>query len=282
MRSVCSLARFQVRQLLGLPRPYLVVLVVFCLLSLVLRDANTYLAETGQQVQAMEFVIFALGSSIQIILFGGLLLLISDAPFLHEGLSYRLIRTDRVRWLLGQTLACAIICALYLAVIAALFPLLFPGRVFFQNEWSRPARIASMVPMGTMAIGIQAGFGISMKVLENGTPWGMLLYAFLFGFLLYTLLCVMLIVCNLRFRSLVGPLVVTGWMLLWYAVGSIPAVSWLRYLSPFHLASLNEHTFQTGDTLYSLLFFLVTGAAFWLLALRETKGTDFIARHRAE
>lgn len=276
MRSILHFTGYNLKRLFMSPRPYIVFLALFAVMQIGIGGANTYLIENGQKLQAVELYVLMHSSSVcQLIFILGLLLLLGDAPFLKEGMSFRLIRTNRVRWLIGQILSCIIISAIYLLVLELLVLILFRGHITVQNSWSDSVILAAQLGNG-MAINIEMAVQFPIRILQAGTPYAMFGLTFLYSLLLYAFFSVLLIACNLRLRTGIGCLAVTVFWCWKLMLNYVLDARLLWYLSPCNLACLSEQTFQPTMVLYTVMYFLVICCCLCLLALRFTRSGDLL------
>ena len=186
MRSSFHFVQYNLKILFTSPRPYITLLILFSIMQVGMGGAKGYLIEHGQTFQAVELYVFTHSSHVvQLIFILGLLLLLGDAPFLKEGMSFHLIRTNRFQWLLGQFLSCIVISAVYLLAIEFLFLVVFLGHVNFQNKWSDPVILAAQVGM-ERAIGIEIAVLFSMNVIRAGSPYAMFGLTVVYSLLLYS------------------------------------------------------------------------------------------------
>lgn len=276
MRSTVHFVGYNFKRLFTSPRPYFTLLLIFSVMQVGLGGAKTYLIESGQRFQAVELYVFAHSSRVfQLVFILGLLLLLGDAPFLKEGMSFRLIRTNRFQWLLGQFLSCVVIGAAYLLAIELLFLLLFIGHVSFQNEWSEAVILAAQIGNG-MVLNIEMAVSFSMKIIKAGSPYAMFGLTLVYSLLLYTFFSALLIVCNLRLRSGIGCLAVMAFWCLRLALAYKLHFPLLQWISPCNLACLDEQILTPTSILYTIMFFSVSFCCLGVLALRFTHSADLL------
>ncbi len=274
MRSSFHFVQYNLKILFTSPRPYITLLILFSIMQVGMGGAKGYLIEHGQTFQAVELYVFTHSSHVvQLIFILGLLLLLGDAPFLKEGMSFHLIRTNRFQWLLGQFLSCIVISAVYLLAIEFLFLVVFLGHVNFQNKWSDPVILAAQVGM-ERAIGIEIAVLFSMNVIRAGSPYAMFGLTVVYSLLLYSFFSVLLIACNLRLRSGIGCLAVMAFWCLKLTLDYGPNIPLLRRLSPCNLACLIGQAVTPANILYTILFLCVSCCCLGILAIRFARSTD--------
>lgn len=276
MHSIFHFVTYNLKRIFSSPRPYITFIIIFVIMRIGFGGCRTYLAENSQMFQAVELYVFSHNSNVFLEYFTlGLLLLLGDAPFLKVGMSMRLIRTNRIQWLIGQILSCIIISAIYLIIIELPFLILFCDHISFQNEWSAPVALAAQFGNG-MAINMDMAIPFSMSILQAGSPYAMFGLTFLYNLLLYTFFSMVLIACNLRFRSGIGSFMVLAFvgmkLILYYVFYS----KLLCYLSPCTLASLSERPITSINILYTVMFLLVSSCCLGVLSLRFVKEADLV------
>lgn len=276
MRSTFYFVKYNFKSVFVSPRPYIALLILFSIMQVGMGGAKSYLMEHGQTFQAVELYIFTHSSQVvQLTFILGLLLLLGDAPFLKEGMSFLLIRTNRFQWLLGQFLSCVVISAVYLLAIECLTLVMFLGHINFQNDWSKPAILAAQIG-GGRAIYIELAVAFSMGIIRAGSPYAMFGLTFVYSLLLYSFFSVLLIVCNLRFRSGIGCLAVMAFWCLKLALDYGTNIHLLRRLSPCNLACLTGQALTPANILYTILFLSVGCCCLGMLAIRFARSTDLL------
>lgn len=277
MGSVFHFVGYNLKRLFTSPKPYITFLVIFAVLRIGIGGATTYLEESGQTIQAVELFVFTHSAVFfQVLFVLGLLFLLGDAPFLKEGMSLRLIRTTRARWLIGQILSCIVISAIYLAGIELLFLILFCGHITFQNAWSAPIRLAAQVNTGGAVINIKAAVYFSMDVLQAGSPYAMFGLTFVYNLLLYSFLCLVVISCNLKFSSGIGifaAVVFLGEKLVQrYVLPYKP----LWYLSPCSIVCFEGQSITPMSICYTIMFFTILCCCLILLSFHFARDSDLM------
>lgn len=276
MRSILHFVGYNLKRLFTSPRPYIALLAIYVMMKVGFGGAKSYLLENDQLFQAVELYVFAGNSDkFQLVMILGMLLWLGDAPFLKEGMSLRLIRTNRWAWLVGQILSCVVIAAIYLLAIEVLFLILFSGCVFFRNEWSSSAVLAAQIGNGS-PLRIEMATQFSMAAIQTASPYALFGLTFVYVLLLYSFFGVLMIACNLRFRTGVGCFAVALCWCFRLMVSYVLNSELLWHLSPCNLASLFEQTPTALSILYTVMFFLVTGCCLSLLALHSVKTADLL------
>lgn len=93
----------------------------------------------GSPIQIFEAYIY-IGSTVPMFtrILLGVLLLVSDAPFLREASPYEIIRVGKKRWILANTVYLAISCIVYMLamLIVTMILSLAAGSITIDNKWS--------------------------------------------------------------------------------------------------------------------------------------------------
>lgn len=277
MRSILPFVGCNLKKLLTSPKPYILFLLLYIILRIGVGGANTYLDNHGQTLQAVELFIFSQSSTFfQLVFITGLMLLQGDAPFLQEGMSFRLIRTSRKKWLTGQMVSCVIISAVYLAVIELLLVFLFRNHISFQNQWSNTIRLAAQTRTGGTAINIESQIAFPMDTLKAGTPYAIFGLTYLYNLLLYAFLSLVVIICNLRFKagvSYFGVITLCSIRLLQQFILSYKLV-W--YLSPCSVVCLTERSVTKTGIAHTLIYLTLLCAILLFPAYRMAKHSDLL------
>lgn len=262
------------RRLLTSPRAYLALFVVYACLRLVYGEVGLYIAESGQALQGLELMIFASASGIpQKIMIFGILLLLGDAPFLHEGMSVYLVRSSRSKWFLGQLLFCLVTVVCYLLAVELMLLTMSGSGVTFRNQWSGPIELVSRIPNGEKLLHIKIDVDFPINILLSGRPWAMFGLTVFYDILLLTFFALTCLALNARFRTGVGcfavvVLATTQTLILnsrW---------PWLALLSPCLLASLGRELVSPLSVAYRASFFLAACGLLSFWAYRVLRRAD--------
>ncbi len=205
MGEAWRFASHNLRHLLTSPRLYISLFVVCVYLWISFRETGSYLAEAGESLQGFELMIFTSEDRFtkSILAFGAMLLL-GDAPFLSDGLSVYLIRSNRRNWFLGQILYCLITAVLYLVLVQLMFLPLYRGHIFFQNQWSETADFASYFGNTGFTVDERVRVSFSRKIVLSGGPWLMFGLTILYNTLLLMTLSMLCLAMNAKWRVGVG------------------------------------------------------------------------------
>lgn len=269
-----SFAAYNFRHLWTSPRPYIVLFAVYAGMELCFGGVRTYLADTGQTVQALEFFILASANRIpQWIFVFGILLLLGDAPFLQEGVEFYLMRSSRRDWLTGQVLYCLFVIFGYLVLVVGMFLVLFRGYLFFANEWSETFTLCCQLGSGSL-LHIIMMIEFPLRLVKSGLPYAIFALSFLYSFLLLLLLSLLCMICNMKLRMGFGCLAVTI-LLVWRVIlENVAGLKVLHYLSPCNLAVVSDRTINFPNICYTISFFVCTCGLLWVWSYSIVKKID--------
>lgn len=257
MGEVSRFAWYSLRRLLTSPRLYLALFVIYVLLRASYGDVHLYVEETGEILQAAELMIFSSASRFpQWMLVLGLLLLLGDAPFFHAGMSVYLVRSSRTKWLLGQILFCVITSVGYLLAVEMMLLSLSGSGVSFANQWSDSIMVACRVTDGAALLHIDMATTFPINIVLSGNPYAMFSLTMLYDTLLFTLLALLCLALNARWKTGVGCLGVAGLLVLRNLIDYSGILTNLKIISPCNLASLGGEMSTPASIAYRVAFFL--------------------------
>lgn len=169
------------------PRVILTFGLAFVLSYLLTDKAVQFSYEYKTIIQIIEPFVWTFGDSNSILLASLLLILLfSDIPFLDGGIPYYLMRTTRLKWLVGQILYISLAVLVYLLFILAATGVICGRNAFIGNMWSETAAI-----LGYSGAGQGVALPSSVKTMEMSTPYECMFTIFLL-MLLYTLLSILI------------------------------------------------------------------------------------------
>ena len=176
------------------PRIIITFSLAFVLCFLLTDKAVRFSYEYETIMQVAEPFVWTFGDSNSILLASLLLILLfSDMPFLGVGVPYYLMRTTRIKWMLGQVLYISLATIVYMAFVLVSSIIICMKNAFIGNMWSETGAILGYSPAGK-AVALPS----TVKTMEMSTPYECMMTIFLL-MLLYTLLCVFLMfVLNIR------------------------------------------------------------------------------------
>lgn len=261
MGEISHFTFYNFRRLLTSPRFYITLLIIYCCMWMCFGQVSSALAENGQTLQAAELFIFASCSRIpQWILAFGMLLLLADVPFIHEGLSVHLIRSTRFRWLMGQLIFCAITVICYLLLVEVMLITLSGKHMTFTNAWSDIIQIVVRLPSSVNGkqLNIDTMMEFPLEIVLAASPWAIFALSFFYDFLLLMLFCFICLVCNTRWRTGLGCLVVVVLLMLRYLIDNrlLPFSSLIAMISPCSMAAPQNRSINALNIIYTVAFFL--------------------------
>lgn len=274
MGEILRFAWYNIRRMLLSPRLYLSLFVVYACLRLCFGSVCLSLDESGRTLQAVELFIFASGNRIpQWILTFGMLLLLCDVPFLHNGISIYLIRTSRFRWLAGQVLFCLIMVMGYLLAVEIMLLSMSGERVSFLNEWSDTIELASRITSGASLLNIKIIFDFPINVVLGGTPYTQFALTLLYDTLLLMFFSLICFACNVKWKTGVGCFVVVSFLVLRLLVDEYGEPVALLF-SPCNLASPGSRVVTPVSVGYTVAFFLCVCGFLFVWGWRQMKYED--------
>lgn len=252
------------RQLIN-PRLYIALLLTASAVVFNFGDITDYLSQYDMRIQAVElFIFFVSDRYSQWILVFAFLILVGDAPFIHEGMDVLLMRTDKKRWLIAQVIYMVFTIVLWLVFLEVCLVLLTAGYVFWDNEWSDYIRLASRLQQGAENIGM--GVNASMLPLTEGAPYLLFGIAFLYSVLMYVSFGMWGMAANLLSGRSYGCLIVTCFLALRFALLNLFYNQKILFLSPADLVDLTAQKVNPMMVMYTVMFFAIQIAALILVS----------------
>jgi hypothetical protein len=280
MGEVWYFAKTQLKRSFTSARFYVVILVLFAVIWSFFGGVGEYLASEGYQLQVCElFILFSSSMYSQRILLLAAALLLADAPFIREGISYGLIRSTKLKWFLGQLLY-AMMMTLILLVSMHLILLIFTGgQITFANDWSdRFREICVNLDAGYYEfepLGIELSVDFTIHFMNSGSPYFVYAISMLYAFLMSLSCCVIGMLLNLYFRTGVGVLTAVVFLAIHTASDRVPAISsWINPISPCYLASVGQRVITSGTICYTVLFFVCVTLVFSVFSYHKIQRSD--------
>lgn len=275
MGEVLRFAWHNIRRLLTFPRLYLSLFVVYACLRLIFGNVYLYLEESGETLQVVELFVFAASNRIpQWVFTFGILLLLGDAPFLHEGMSVYLIRSNRFRWLMGQILFCIITVVCYLLIVEIMLLSMSGSGVSFLNGWSDLIMLASRITSGASLLHIETVFDFPMSIISSGNPYAMFALTLLYDTLLLTMFSLLCLALNVKWKTGTGCFGVVTLLVIRFLIDDRNTLTGLRMLSPCNLATINNQDVSLATIGYTVIFFLCACVLLGVLGYRVIRSTD--------
>jgi len=194
IRQVLRITAYNYRGWLKNPRVITTFVLAFALCLLLSNKAVDFAMRQGTSMQIVEAFVWTFGDSGSILLASLLLvMLFADMPFLGAGMPYYLLRSNRVRWALGQGLYILSATLIYLVFILACTSIICMGNSFIGDQWSETA-----ATLGYSAAGAEVALPATIKTMEMSTPYTCMAHVFLL-MLGYTLVMMtLMLIVNLK------------------------------------------------------------------------------------
>lgn len=260
MADIRKMVGLNMRRQLTNPRLYIALSLTVSAVIFNFGDLTDYLSQYDMQIQVVELFIFLVSDRYsQWILTFAFLILVGDAPFLHEGMDILLMRTNKKRWLKAQIIYMFFTIVLWLVFLEICLALLMAGYVSWDNEWSDYILFASRLQQGAENIGI--GVNVSMLPLTQGKPYLLFGIAFFYSVLLYVYFGMWGMAANLLSGHSYGCLIVTCFLALRFALFNLFYSQEMLFLSPADLVDLTLQGVNPVMVMYTTLFFVIQIAA---------------------
>ncbi|NMA95679.1 MAG: hypothetical protein GX974_06525 [Clostridiales bacterium] len=194
MYQIWEICLYNFRRWRRNPRIIMTFGLAFVMCFLLTDKAVKFSYEYETTMQILEPFVWTFGDSNSILLASLLLLLLfSDMPFLDEGVAYYLMRTTRLKWLLGQVLYICLSVFIYMGFILLSSIIVSAPNSFIGNIWSETGAI-----LGYSGAGEHVALPSSVKTMEMSTPYSCMITIFIL-MLLYILLAVsIMLIMNLK------------------------------------------------------------------------------------
>lgn len=275
MKTILQSLSICVYQLRILSRNYKLYALPVCLFVFMwnaLEPLRNFVSSVG--VDATPFLFSFLFDDIFLcpLLFAGILLFFTDAPFYDKQQLFVVLRCQAFRWSLGQIIYVFVISVFYTGFLLFLSILILFPHLSFKGDWGKIWTTLAITGAGS-ELGLS--FGVSKSVLFDYTP----LQAVALTFLLVVLICSLygfLMWClNLYLGRAISLILVLASICLVIRIRFLP--TWLTYLCPSSwadLAGLSEYALH-GLSLPTALVILLIGNIFLaVLAFFKTIHSD--------
>lgn len=259
-----SIARNNLLRWMTNPRIYILAVLLLILLWSFLEGVLVFSKAMGYRVTPWAFPFLTNAVYVQRFMMLGLVFLFCDAPFLHEGQPYLLIRSGRVHWALGQILYIMVGTAIYFLFIAAVSALMLSPNLFASLEWGKIWGTLANTDAGQ---GYRVRLHIAAQIQSMYTPIQALGLSLLLQWCAGTLLGLVIFAANLCFKRALGAILAS--VLILFDIIIYNSMSDYVYrFSPLSMARLTMLD-ATGLSLrpslaYAFAFF---GAAIVLLSV---------------
>ena len=274
MGATFQFVRYDLKRLWCSPRPYVILFFVYAVLELCFGCVREYLAETGQQIQATEFFSIAISNRIpQWIIIFGIILLLGDAPFFHDGMEYYIIRSSRTQWLIGQIVFCIVTIVGYVLIVAGMFFFMFAHSISFKNEWSDIIILCCQVRSGAI-LGITMNMIFPLELIQSGSPYFIFFISCSYLILLMFFLSLVLMLCNLKLKVGIGYFIVVAILVLRVFVDNSFGLKFMHFLSPCNLAVVSGRAVTAYSIAYTFLYFLSTCGVLYMYIYKGIRKAD--------
>ena len=235
----------------------------------------------SQRVQIFEpFILAGSNKNTFMYIFLGVLMLLSDAPFVNDLSQNVLFRTSRRQWAGGYLFYIALCCLIYYTALLAFSILVACANGYTGNLWS--------YPMAQLAAGASVDSGLSfanLAFLQRFSPWQSALltlflqasYAFVFGAAMFIL--------NMRFNRAVGTAIVlflhaAGNNIILESYAANPFLSLMVHAMPaYHNVSGDTLSPYPALWMSCALWAALSGLAVWA-TLWRCKRFDFVTPNK--
>lgn len=269
------------------PRIVLTFLLAF-VVSFLLSDKVTQFAlKYNTELGFMEPFIWTFGDADSILIISLLLLLLfADAPGLGNETPFYLVRTSRLKWMLGQLLYIAGAVVVFVIYVFLSTCIVAGQRTYFANVWSRTAAV-----LGYSDIGSEIAVPSFVKVMELASPYECALHIVLLV-LGYSVLMSGIIICFNMFKGRAGMIAGVVFSSFGFIMNEqtlmklfdispermVEANILFGWISPLNHATYYMHSFGYDNLpklWVSYLFFGVGSLVFFTLALIRSKRYNF-------
>lgn len=207
----------------------------------------------------------------------GLLLLLSDAPFINQRSTYSIIRVSRKSWAVGMVLYIFAAAFLYYLVILVFSIGLVSAHAYFGNFWSDA--IYSLANMPSVNSSIEFGIYFPyIMIMKSLSPLQAVFQTVCLASIYGAILAIVVFAVSMRnnrIYGLIAALIVhaAGYIMISEAFFNIPKASLLAN------ALLGYHTFSSGATsgmtlTYSYVLFGVVAILLAVLAILLSRKLD--------
>lgn len=134
-----NICKYQLKQSLRSPRTYIALLIGVIIVIIDIIPFIEFSKSIGETLNIFDAFIYYNSNRFNVaITFFGLLILISDIPFTTQNETYIILRTSRIKWVLGKMLYLLVMCAFYYLVLLIVSIVFSTGLFNIGNEWGEP------------------------------------------------------------------------------------------------------------------------------------------------
>lgn len=179
------------------PRIYILVALLFILLWEYVHPIVSFSNAVEYRVSPWIFPFLSNHGYTQRIMMFGIIFLLCDAPFAHEGQPYLMIRSGRIHWVLGQLLYIMLSAAIYFFFINILIWLILFPNLVLTDDWGKVLRTLAQTTAGQE---FHIGLPVSHNIQLTYTPIQAFWTSFLLEWLVGIILGLIIFIVNLHFN----------------------------------------------------------------------------------
>lgn len=181
---------------------YFALFLNFILMKQIIDLIKTFSVYTGIKVVPAVFPFLMQQSYIQLVFIAGITLVFCDAPFMEYNTTYEMIRTGKMRWLMGKIMYMFCMSIIYTGSIIAITVLLLFPRFTFSTGWGKVlTTIASSNALEQLGIGF---FSIDYSIIIKDTPLRAVSLAALISIVVCFLTGTCILMINTCFKHIPG------------------------------------------------------------------------------
>lgn len=267
LKQIFSIAKLFLRYRIVSPR-------VICILILTLAFIFSEFAPFKELAELLElrinpfmFTFFSSDVLKQCILYTGLIFIYSDAPFLNSNQPYVVVRSGRLRWVLGQCLHIVLFNFFYFWVLM-LFSvvIMLPYASFVTEGWGK-----AVLTLANTNINSEIGLNFYAPggIISNYAPFEAFALCFILNLGMSSFLGLLIFVLNLAAGRFLGPVVAAVILLFDLLVfNSFPyGYSHFSPLTFSRLSGIDPRGISSFPTLgYAIAFYAITVVLFFFAA----------------
>lgn len=250
------------------PRIYMGLLLGAALVVIPTRNYVFFAVHLNEPMNILEpFVILGSLREHMTFILLGLLLILSDAPFVNQRTTYTIIRTSRKSWLIGSLMYIFISSAIYYLFILCISMLVASYNGFMANFWSDPMYTLSIQRPNSALTDYGVYFPYS-DLIRNLSPLMAVLHTYLLSVAYGAILSAIMFSVNLYRGKILGNVAAlgvhaTGYILISEALFTVPKFSLLAN------SLLGSHSFSGNVTTPFLLRFSYSlfATIIWVICL---------------
>lgn len=243
---------------------WLVFLFLLCFFSILYGQGGESLLRDGGSVGV--FAIFGVSlaeADVVLVTFAGLLMIVCDLPVKGAGLEFRVLRSSRTAWYVGQVLYSLLITVTYFFLVFLSQIVFYLPNLSFRSEWG------SAVEDGSAFVG---GYGMELTdaMMQQDTV-GVFLRAFLLAVLLGMLFAMLCCSTNMMGGRGVG-ISICGFLIIWQRICKANGID-NGMMSPVGILD-NYYQYGGGNVIPSLGYYIFLITLLVIVGQRVLYRTD--------